>query len=364
MKPLKTAVIGCGVIGGVHAACHELSPRAQLVCVCDEQAGRADELAETHRVRAVYDYREVLKDPGIEAVSLGLPPCRHIPVLADFVRAGKAVICEKPLGIDPDSLNHARRLAAESPVKTAGIFQHRFSPIIRFLREQVRGGAIGRVREADLQFRCNRDIPYYARDAWRGKWATEGGGITINQAIHSIDVLLFLLGGATRLSATAERCRREIPIEVEDRVMGKMILGEGVQTTLFLENRPEHGWESKVRLEGEAGRIEFNGAADHRVTAWESEASGFEEGLEAATAEEIRRSETKLPGKAAYGYEHLTQIDDFFTAIQEDREPFVSLADSAATNETVLGILHSAARGGESVSLPLTDYRHPVFGEE
>jgi predicted dehydrogenase len=340
MKTLNAAVIGCGVIGPTHAASFNQVENVSLKTVCDLQEDRAQKLASVYAARAVTDYREVLADPDIDLVSIAVPHPQHPDLFMEAIAAGKAVICEKPLGVSHEQLQAMVAAAAQAKVPSAGVFQHRFSFTVRHLKKLLDQGAFGRIESASLWFRCMRGEKYYKADAWRGTIAGEGGGVFINQAIHFIDLITFLLGAPLSISGNVEH--RWVPdIEVEDAGQATVIYPNHVSVSLDVANVPDIDWDSRLEIRGEKGRVVVN--AEHQIL----ETSGLNE----ANVAELKRLEAEesaqndLPGKACYGTLHAVQFADFANAFRTGRRPHVSIADAAQTNRLILALYESSRTG-------------------
>ncbi len=358
MTPLGAAVIGCGVIGPAHAASFAGIPGVQLRYVCDVQPQRAQRLAGEFNTQPLTDYRQALTDPQVQLISLATPHPVHPMIFADALAAGKAVISEKPLASNWTDIDHMVRLAAAAPTISSGVFQHRYSPIIRRLHQFITQGDLGRIVRGKVWFRCFRGTNYYQADAWRGKAVEEGGGVLINQAIHFIDLLTHFLGEPTGVRGRVEH--RWVPdIEVEDRgtaqVTYRSLVGhEPIPGELDIANQPEEKWEAAITVEGD--KASFTIGAHHRPTS----VHGFSSAMQAALAESIRLEDTlpTIPGKPEYGPWHYLQFKDFVDAYQSKRQPMVTVADAAHSNRLVLGVYASSQRDGQVIDLT-RPYRDP-----
>jgi UDP-N-acetyl-2-amino-2-deoxyglucuronate dehydrogenase len=188
---IQAAIIGCGVIAPTHARALELDARSHLRWACDIDPTRQTMVKAE---RFTTQFTEVLADPAVDVVHICTPHQTHADLACAALAAGKHVICEKALATTPADLARMVRAAAAAPQLVAsGIFQHRFSPLARRLRELVSGGDFGRVQAVMVRFRCTRGQAYYASAAWRGRWAGEGGGLMINQASNSSGGLPIIL---------------------------------------------------------------------------------------------------------------------------------------------------------------------------
>ena len=202
---LNAAIVGCGVIAPTHAKALELDGRVRIRWACDTdpaQVGRV--AAERFSTR----FADILSDSAVQLVHICTPHQTHAELVTAALAAGKHVVCEKALATSPADVSRMVAAAARrSELVASGIFQHRFRPLARRLVELVRGGDFGRLARIQVEFRCTRTSAYYASGPWRGRWAGEGGGLMINQAIHTLDSALGFLGQPISVAGTVSRTR-------------------------------------------------------------------------------------------------------------------------------------------------------------
>lgn len=357
---VNIAVIGSGIIGKVHAWAAAKSGKSSLVAAVDTDLPRAEALAKEYGGKAVSDYRRVLDDKNVHAVSIGTPHFEHAQMYFDAIAAGKHVICEKPLTTTPENLYKMIDVSkARRDLVVTGVFQHRFSPITRAIQKRIAGGAIGTIKSGSVDFECTRTREYYGSDPWRGKWKFEGGGMLINQAIHTIDSLSLFFGRPVAVDARVER-RSLDTIEVEDYADAVFEYANGVTLKFHAVNIPGNKWGADVHINGDKGRIAFDSAASHKVSVLETEDAGFRAAIDEAGKEEAALF-AKTPGKAEYGSFHDLQFLDFIEAIIEKRRPAYEISDMAIANEIVLAMYHSTATG-KRVPLPIGEtYKQPLL---
>ena len=191
---VKFAVVGCGMMGLRHADIIQATEGAQLVCIMDTRAENAAKVAEKYNVEALMSYEDVLARPDVDAVVLCLPSGLHADFGIKAAKAGKHVITEKPIDIVP---NKARELVAAC--KAAGkvcaiISQNRFGDPLMAIKGALLDGTMGKPLMARASVKWFRHDPYYTGSDWRGRVKGEGGGVLMNQAIHNMDLLVWLFG--------------------------------------------------------------------------------------------------------------------------------------------------------------------------
>ena len=334
-RPVRIAVVGCGVISELHLRCYAHNPDAAVVAVCDLSPERARAAAESRAPGARWTTRaaDVFADPGVDAVSICTDHASHRALACAALAAGKHVLCEKSLARNAADL---RRMLA------AGVFQHRFEPLPRVLRSLVAEGAFGRLLTATGSLHCFRDDAYFRRDAWRGTKKGEGGSVLINQAIHYFDLLLWIAGGADAARAYSANLAHRGVIETEDTVAVALRLRGGALGSFVATNAGMPQWASVLSFQGTAGSVEVrNDALFSLVLADKAAERNVRDRVDAALA----AGASLFPkGKDYYGPGHQAQIDDFVRAVRTGSRPYVTFEDAALSDAAVFSAYASAAR--------------------
>lgn len=343
-NPLRVGVIGCGVIAPAHVESYQRLDGVEVVWACDKVEEKAAALAERYGVPKVGpDYRAILANGDVDAVSICTDHASHAPVAIAALEAGKHVLCEKALAAGAEGLDAMLAAHAKRPACVfAGVFQHRFDGAVQYLKDLVDGEAFGRIVTAGVQVRCYRGPEYYTQDAWRGTWAEEGGAVVINQAIHFIDSLTWVMGGVDAIAGRFANLTHGDSIETEDTAVAALRFSRGALGTLEATSSSHLKWESTLAIHGDAGSVELRQGAPLKV-AFVDEAKAEEVRGEFARRRDPRTIEA---GKTYYGPSHPAQIADFVDAIREGRKPFVSAASARHTVDVVLGLYESSRRGG------------------
>jgi UDP-N-acetyl-2-amino-2-deoxyglucuronate dehydrogenase len=258
MQKLGVAVIGCGQISSSHlAAYRSLAEECEVIAVCDVSEAAARRRAAEFEVSEVHtDYRRLLEDERVRVVSVCTPHFMHAPISIAAARAGKHIICEKPMAMTVGECHEMIAAARANGVRLT-VGSERVNPRYRFIHDRVLP-EIGPVEEAWLIDFYLRDSAYYASGAWRGTWAQEGGGILINQAIYTWDQMADLLGGVDYAYGYWTNLLHPT-IEVEDLAYGLVRFKSDVTGGVFatsccdwLCDGPE---AAGLRIVGERGRI-------------------------------------------------------------------------------------------------------------
>lgn len=348
----RVAVVGLG-IGIQHAAAwKQLGDLFDLVAVCDVDEKRAQLVAEKLGVaRALTDYQALLTGPDApDVLDICTPPHLHFEMSVAGLRAGKHVICEKPLVPSLAICDELTRIEADAPGRLMPIFQYRFGKGLLKLRHLIAEGLVGRAYLSTIETAWLRGDDYYAVD-WRGKWKSELGGVLTTHAIHAHDILCNVIGPVK--SVFARVTTRVNAIETEDCAAVAVEMADGSLATLSatLGSRPE------------ISRLRF---CFEQLTA-ESSLAPYQPSFDpwtftAGHEEQQARVDAALRDfdDAGGGYElYAGQFARFYAALESGDELPVTLADARASLELLTAIYHSA-QTGEPVELPIGP-DHPRF---
>jgi predicted dehydrogenase len=337
--PLNVGIIGCGVIAPAHVESYTLLPNVRVLWACDLIESKARTLANKYDIACITtDYREMLRDARLDCVSVCTDHASHAPISAAALRAGKHVLCEKALAANAAGLRRMFCAHASQPqLVFSGVFQHRFDLAARYLKHLIDQGVFGTILTASVHMRCLRTHEYYMADAWRGTWAKEGGAVLINQAIHFIDMLVWIMGGVAALSGTFANLTHNGVMETEDTAVASLRFRNGALGVIDATCSSNVNWEHTIAIQGSHGTLELRNDkpltlsfSDPAVTARVTEAFATEFDSTPINA-----------AKSYYGSSHPAQIADFVEAIRERRPPFVTAASARHAVDVVLAIYKS-----------------------
>ncbi len=194
---MRFAIIGIGNIAPIHAAAIR-GVSGELVAVATRDEGRGRAFAEQHGGTWYGDYQQLLDDAHPDVVAICTPHDLHEPMTRAAARAGVHVLCEKPMARNVGECDAMIAACAQAGVTLGVTFQGRFEPLSTRLKAALDGGRLGRLLWSSANTLWHRTDAYYRSGPWRGSWAHEGGGVLINQAIHAIDLLIWLGGSPSR----------------------------------------------------------------------------------------------------------------------------------------------------------------------
>lgn len=232
MKPLNIAIVGCGWVADWHLrdGLALLPDRFTVAICCDSDEKRLNEFADRYAIpNRIRSFNDVLKRSDVDAVAICTPPGLHYDMVKAALEAGKHVICEKPFTSSLELVDAIAGLEKKSAARVMPIFQYRFGDGIAKVRHVIQSGLAGRHYVTSIDTAKTRGPDYYAV-AWRGKFATELGGVLVTQAIHIHDLAFWLLGSATAVSAF--KTTRVNAIEVEDCAVASVLMSDGSLVSL------------------------------------------------------------------------------------------------------------------------------------
>jgi len=348
MKSIQTGIIGCGAIAPSHIDSYLQLEGVEVAAFCDPREDRRLGLRERYRDLEVQEFSsvmELLDASGVDAVSICTDHASHEELFLTCLKAGKHVICEKPLTLSEDSLQRMVKGAGKATGQvTAGIFQHRFDPIYRVLKEILDEGRRGRLVNAMGEHQCLRTEAYYNVDEWRGTRKGEGGSLLINQSIHFIDIIHWVTGGVDSVMAFDANLVHEGIIETEDSAALALRLCNGALGTFLSTTASHRTWNSAFHFVGTEGSVRIADGKLLEVLHRDETAAG-----ELVKRLQELKEEAGVEGaKAYYGSSHPAQIRDFIEAIREGREAFVSIPAAAEAVSIVLSA-YASARSGKAV---------------
>lgn len=334
MKPLGFAIAGSGMVAGVHACALQEIPEANLLGVWSRTPAKTQQFAHQYHIHGYPDYEDLLRNPDIQVVVLCLPSGYHGEYGMRAAAAGKHVVVEKPIDI---SIAGARDLIAacrKNAVKLSVIFQYRFTPAAQKIKQAIDRGLLGKLILGDAYVKWYRSPEYYKSNPWRGMKSIDGGGALMMQAIHTIDLLQWMMGGITSVTGFIKTSSHTI--EVEDLGVAAVEYANGAIGVIEGATAIHPSFKERLEIHGEKGSIILEGG---NIRAWKVE--GCNE-LEYIDEQEIVYGSTSSP--AISHVNHKSQLQDIISAIQGNREPLVDGEEGLKSLQIVLGIYESAEK--------------------
>lgn len=358
-EKIRTALVGCGKVGHMHARALLSIPEAQFIAVCDSDIARAKLFAEQYNVRPYQDVAEMVTRSKAQAVLVCTPHPVHVSPTITAAELGAHALVEKPLAATLSDCQAMITAAKRSNVKLGVISQRRWYQPVQRMKNAIESGKIGKPVLGILTLFGWRDETYYRSDPWRGKWASEGGGVLVNQAPHQIDLLQWFMGPVASVCGFWGNLNHPY-IEVEDTAVAILRFQNGGLGSIVTSNSQKPGLYGKVAVHGENGSsvgVQTDGGAMFIAGMTEIQEPPYndlwtipgESDLIDAWREEDARQFRQVDVTTHY---HALQIQDFLCAILEDRDPLVTGEDGKRLVEIFTAIYRSQ-RNSAPVTFPL-----------
>lgn len=344
-KQYGFAVIGAGVIGKTHAE-HLLSvDKGKLKVICDKSEEKARNLAEKFGCEWSNNFDEVFARPDVDIVNICLPSGVHAQYATAAARAGKHIITEKPIDITATSALAMIKECRRANVKLAVISQHRLQASTQQVKQDIDSGKLGNLIIGTGAINWYRTQEYYDNGSWRGTWAFDGGGALMNQGVHTVDVLQYLMGPVESVYAYCETLGHE-RIEVEDAAVAALRFKNGAIGTLVATTCAYPGLSTRIEIFGKDGSIVIDGdELIHRKVRSEDDEEDNEDHDNIVSALKASNVTTAADPTAINGAGHIKQMNDMIAAIEEDREPIINGEEGYKPLEIILSIYESAKTG-------------------
>jgi UDP-N-acetyl-2-amino-2-deoxyglucuronate dehydrogenase len=333
-RPVGVGIVGTGLSATQHLTALKDVPNGRAVAVAGTSLAKAREIADKWGIERAYgSYGELVRDPAVEAVHVCTPPNVRAEVARAAAAAGKHILVEKPMGRTAAEADQVIAACDAAGVQLAAMFQNRFTPLARAARAAVAEGKLGRLLLVTLSSKWYRTAEYYAQGSgWRGTAAGEGGAALISQAIHAIDLMLWICGDVAEVTALTATTVQ--PIEMEDVGLALLrfesgAVGSLVGTTVaypgFAERLELHGSEGSLLLAQGEGRLEWH-------------LKGQEPTVQTAS-EQVSAGSRDAASISYFG--HSAEFTDFYAAIREGRGPFIPGREGRRAVELVEAIYRS-----------------------
>ncbi len=355
MHKLKIAIIGCGRISYKHVeAIIQNRAEIELTAVCDVVEANAnakrkeylESLGENIDIQVYTDYKKMLKEGNIDIVSIATESGYHPEIAIDCMNCGKHVIVEKPMALSTQDADRMINCARENNVKLCVNHQNRFNESIQKLRGAVEKNRFGKLVNGTARILWNRNMGYYAQAPWRGTWKLDGGTL-MNQCIHNIDLLQWMMGG--EIDTVYAQCGTFLrDIEAED--FGAIIIKFKNGSIGIVEGSAcvyPKNLEETLSIFGETGTVSIGGIAVNKVETWE-----FADNVETEDKIEIKH---KGEIDSIYGSGHALLYTDMIDAINTDRQPLINGEEGKKGMSIVLAAYKSRLTG-LPVKFPMGDF--------
>ena len=348
---MKYALIGCGRIATNHVTA-AVNNNMEIVAVCDIVPEKMEAIIKKHglvddkSIKRYTDYKKMIEENELELVSIATESGKHASIALDVIDAGINVIIEKPMAMNIADAEEIIKRAAEKNVKVSACHQNRFNVAIQEVRKAIEGERFGKLSHASINVRWNRNKGYYDQAPWRGTWE-EDGGCLMNQCIHGIDLLRWMMGDEVVEVYGATRQQFHDYLEAEDVGVAVVKFKNGAIGTIEgTTNIYPQNLEETLYIFGENGTVKVGGKSTNTIDVWD---------FKDETAEDEKNKGLEEETSNVYGNGHTSLFADVIEAINDDRAPYVDGVAGRNALEMVLAI-YKSQKEGVPVKLPLTDF--------
>lgn len=349
---MKYALIGCGRISTNHIKA-AISNKLEIAAVCDIDFEQIEKLLIKHNlnqddaIKRYTNYKQMINEnPDLQLVSIATESGCHAEIALYCIDHNLNVIIEKPIAMNIMDADKIVQRAKDKNIKVSACHQNRFNIAVQKTRKALENGRFGRLSHGSVHVRWNRNKEYYDQASWRGRWLTDGGTL-MNQCIHGIDLLRWMLGDEVEEVYGATRQRFHTYLEAEDIGMAVVKFKNGTIGTIEgTVNVYPQNLEETLYLFGEKGTVKLGGKATNNIDIWQFS--------------DMEQEDTYLQGlnemaSNVYGNGHITLFADMIEAIEKNREPYVNAVDGRNALEIVLAI-YKSQKTGQPVKCPLVDF--------
>lgn len=349
MAAIGFGIVGCGMIAKFHSLAVGDIRGAKVVGCFDTVPAAADRLAEQVGCKPYHQLDAMLADPDIQVVTVGTPSGAHLDPAVAACEAGKHVIVEKPLEITLARCDRIIAAAEKAGVVVSTVFPSRFHDSSRDLRRAVDQGRFGRLTLGDAYVKWYRTQQYYDSGAWRGTWELDGGGALMNQAIHSVDLLGWLMGEVVEVRALTGLLAHE-RIAVEDVAVASIRFANGALGVIEATTAAYPGYLKRIELHGSQGSAVME---EEDIVKWDfAKPKAADEAIRQRMAGRVSGG-GGAADPAAIGYHgHRRQFEDVLKAIRKGVRPLIDGREGRRSVEIILAI-YKSAETGKAVTLPL-----------
>lgn len=331
-RDLRVAVVGLGDISALHLDAIAADPGAELVAVCDPDADRAGTVSAARGCRSYPDLAALLAADRPDVVHICTPHHLHAPMAITCLRADVNVLLEKPVATTVADAQAVALAADDSAAQVGVCFQNRYNVTSSAIRTLLDGGSLGPLLGGRAAVDWFRDEAYYRRSPWRGTWAQSGGGVLINQALHTVDLLQWFLGAPTAVRGHAEQLWLPDTVEVEDTASIQLTHPGGARSVMHATNGYVANAPVQLELIGEQGSLRLD--TDLTVTA--------ADGRRTVVAETVLGTGEK----AYWGAAHAVLIADFYATLRAGQRFWIDATEAMHSLAIVTAVYDSSPERG------------------
>ncbi len=337
MKIWNFGIIGAGSIAGFHARAISSLDNANLVGICGSNPDKVKALAASYHCEQFEDTTSMLRHPGIDMVIVATPSGAHMSPTIEAAKYGKHVLCEKPLEVKLERIDKMIAAHKKSGTRLGGIFNYRFNEVVCIVKKAVDNGRFGIITNASVYVPWWRSDDYY-RSSWRGTWLLDGGGALMNQSIHMVDMLQYIMGPVASLNAYTATLGHS-RIEVEDTAVAILKFKNSALGMVYGTTASYPGQFRRLEITGTHGTVIME---EDSLKVWQFANPGEEDNLIAEKYGTIKGGGGVSDPTAIPFEPHARNIAAFIEAVEAGKPFGVDAAEARKSVEIILAIYESA----------------------
>lgn len=343
-KPIGFAIVGTGSIAENHAGAIQAAEHAVLRAVTNRSLEKTKSFVQSYPADIEPDLESLLNRDDVDVVCITTPTGNHAEIAIPAFQAGKHVLCEKPLDINLERIDRMLAAARENDRILASVFQSRFGAGAKTLKNAVEQGRFGQLTVCNVKTKWWRSQEYYDGGGWRGTWEMDGGGALMNQGIHGVDLLQWLVGVPKEVQAFSATLAHQ-RIETEDTLLANLKYSHGALGNIECTTSAYPGFARTIEISGDQGSAFLK---DDILTHWE-----FAKPLPEDEKIRDEQPESKLQGgasnpKLASSYGHQMHVEDLVRAIREG-QPVAIPGEEGRNAVAIIEAIYESAKSGTPV---------------
>ena len=342
-------IIGAGLIADIHVKAINAIANAKLHGVFSINKNKSQAFADKNNCTSYDTLNEMLEVPEIDIVCICTPSGIHLDPAIKCIEAGKHCVIEKPLEVTLEKCDKIIEAAYKADVKTAVIFPSRFSEASIALKKAIDNGRFGDFVLGDAYVKWSRSEAYYQSAAWRGTWALDGGGVLMNQGIHSVDLLQWFMGPVVSVQSMSANVKHK-GIEVEDTIVSTLKFANGALGTIECSTAVFPGTFKRIEVMGTTGTAILE---ESNLAKWQFEKEAIEDEIIINKLSGSSTSHGGVSNPADISFAgHQRQLEDIIQSVATGKKPLIDATEGRKSVEIVLAIYESAGTG-QKVDLPI-----------
>jgi UDP-N-acetyl-2-amino-2-deoxyglucuronate dehydrogenase len=339
--PIGFAIIGTGMIAEFHSRAVSLVPEARLISAYSRSPEACAAFAAKNECKAAGSLQEIAMDPAVKAVCITTPSGAHAETAIPLLKAGKAVLCEKPMDVTLEAVDGILAAAREGGAIIAGVFQNRLGRGAQILKAAIDAGRFGKLSLCSAYIKWWRSDEYYTSSNWKGTWRMDGGGALMNQGIHAVDLLQWLVGLPKKVGAFSGTLAHPM-IQTEDTLSATLQFPNGALGVIEAATSSYPGSDLRIEITGNKGSAAI---VNDKITRWDfaEPAPGDEEVLKNDGGGKIGGGTADPKAISVEGHRRL--VEDLALAIRDKRAPMIPGEEARRAVALILACYQSARTG-------------------